>query len=307
MGSSTGMKRPTRIPKTLHYNFGLGADFGGKPWSLVHHVCLRSAIERIAPDEAYLYYEYEPGGPWWRLSRGLVTLVKVQAPREAFGRSLQHVAHRSDVLRLNKLIEYGGIYLDADILVQRSFDDLLCHSAVLGQQGLTDSKVGLANAVILAEPEAPFLKRWLEQYRSFRSQGLDEYYNEHSVKVPAELAGLYPEDVHVLPQTAFYWPLWTPEHLEWIFASNRRVDTGDSYATHLWESHAWKYLEGLTPGQVRRQNTNFAVWVRPYLEGLSGRYGATPLAQRARKLAGRASRKFKQWLPLSLAAGAEGS
>jgi hypothetical protein len=45
-----------------HYMFGMARDFGGKPWSLVHHVCVKSAVERIAPERTYLYYEFEPTG-----------------------------------------------------------------------------------------------------------------------------------------------------------------------------------------------------------------------------------------------------
>jgi hypothetical protein len=198
----------SRIPKILHYAFGLAKDFGGKPWSLVHHVCLKSALARIAPDKAFFYYEFEPSGPWWELSRQLVTPVRIEAPREIFGRPLAHVAHRAGVVRLQKLIEHGGIYLDADVLVQRSFDDLLNHSTVLGQEGL-DAGVGLADAVILAEPQSPFLCRWLNEYRSFRSTGRDEFWNEHAVKLPLRLARAYPNEITVLPHTAFFWPLWT--------------------------------------------------------------------------------------------------
>src|ERR1700691_1241250 len=101
----------SRIPKILHYVFGMARDFGGKPWSLVHHVCLKSAVERINPEEVFFYYEHEPTGPWWALGRQLLTPVKITAPREIFGRPLEHVAHRADVVRLQKLIEFGGIYL----------------------------------------------------------------------------------------------------------------------------------------------------------------------------------------------------
>jgi len=51
----------------------MARDFGRKPWSLVHHVCVKSAVERIAPERTYLYYEFEPTGPWWELSREIVT------------------------------------------------------------------------------------------------------------------------------------------------------------------------------------------------------------------------------------------
>src|SRR5437588_4669094 len=136
------------IPKVLHYCFGMSSDFGGKPWSLIHHVCLASAVQRIKPDNVFFYHEYEPTGPWWELSKALVQPVKITAPAEVFGKPLLHVAHKSDLVRLQKLIEHGGIYLDADVLVQRSFDDLLQFPAVLGREG----EWGTANAVILAEP-----------------------------------------------------------------------------------------------------------------------------------------------------------
>src|ERR1700735_1976184 len=203
----------SRVPKILHYTFGMASNFGGKPWSLVHHVCLKSAVERISPQETFFYYEFEPNGPWWELSRELVTPVRIEAPREIFGRPLDHVAHRADVVRLQKLIEHGGIYLDADVLVQRSFDDLLDHQTVLGQEG-QNAQWGLANAVMLAEPRSPFLTRWLEEYRSFRG----EIWNEHSVQLPQKLARAHPSEITVLPPTAFFWPLWTDEHLDWIFA-----------------------------------------------------------------------------------------
>lgn len=276
----------SRIPKVLHYTFGMAADFGGKPWSLLHYVCLRSAIAHIAPDQVFFYYEYEPTGPWWDLSRDLVTLVKITAPREIFGNPLLHVAHRSDVVRLQKLIEHGGIYLDADVLVQRDFDDLLNETVVLGREG-RDGEFGMANAVILARPNAPFLVRWLETYRSFRSKGRDEFWNEHSVEYPAKLAKEHPEDITVLSEKAFYWPLWTDEHLDWIFRSRKPIPLDQTYANHLWEARAWSIVEDLTPGQVRTKDTNFNRWARPYLEGLAGNYGPPPLARHLKKLSSR--------------------
>ena len=80
--------------------------------------------------------------------------------------------------------------------MQRDFDDLLNESVVLGREG----EFGLANAVILAEPNATFLVRWLDAYRSFRSKGKDEFWSEHSVLLPAKLAQAYPHEVTILPE-----------------------------------------------------------------------------------------------------------
>lgn len=273
----------SRIPKVLHYIFGMASDFGGKPWSLVHHVCLKSAVERIAPEQVYFYYEFEPTGPWWELSRPLVTPVPISAPREIFGNRLDRVAHRADVVRLERLIEQGGIYLDADVLVQRSFDDLLDNSVVLGQEQ-HEREPGLANAVILAEPQAPFLLRWYEKYRTFKGgpPGTKNW-NEHSVQLPRRLAQEHPSEITVLPPTAFFWPLWTEDHLAWMFASNQPIPPNGAYANHLWENFAWKHVEDLTVRRIRRIDTNFNVWARPLLEDLPDDYGEPTLLERYAK------------------------
>lgn len=288
-----GFEQMSRIPKLLHYTFGMARDFGGKPWSLMHHVCLMSAIERIRPEKTFFYCQYEPTGPWWQLSRPHVELVQIEAPKEIFGRPLKHVAHQSDVVRLQKLIEHGGIYLDADVLVQRDFDDLLDNSTVLGQEG-EGGEYGMANAVILAEPAAPFICRWLEAYRSFRSQGRDEYWNEHSVQLPVKLAREHPDEIAILSPKAFFWPLWTDSHLDWIFRSNRPIPVDGVYANHLWESNAWQFIDGLTPGQVRGRETNFHRWARPFVADLPDDYGAPTFTDRWRKTQYAVSQKMER-------------
>jgi len=261
----------TKIPRILHYIFGMAPDFGGKPWGLVHHACLASAIDRIKPDEVFFHYAHEPSGPWWALSRPLVTLRPMTAPTEIYGNELLHVAHRAGVTRLRILQEYGGIYLDADVLVHRAFDDLLDFPVVMGIEG-KDQIQGLADAVILAKRGAPFIRTWLESYRSFRSKGRDEYWAEHAVWMPARIAQEQPEQVHILPHTAFFWPLWTPDHLTWMYETTHPIQT-NAYANHLWEAVAWPHFKELSPGRVRQKASNFHHWLRPYVADLPDDYG----------------------------------
>ena len=277
------------IPKVLHYCFGLSPDFGGKPWSLIHYACLKSAVERMQPADVFFYCEYEPAGPWWDLTRKMVTVERIKAPREIFGNPLLHAAHRADVVRLEKLLSVGGIYLDADVFVHKGFDCLLEHKTVLGEQQVGGVVMGLCNAVILAEAQAPFLQRWLSRYRSFRSRGHDAYWDEHSVRLPYQLSKEYPGEITVLPPSAFFWPTFTTEDLAMIFDSAVHLDHSNSYATHLWESVVWqRYLEDLTPRRVRKLDTNFHRWVRPMIENLPDAYGAPAavdrIARRIRRL-----------------------
>ena len=262
----------SRIPKILHYCFGFKEDFGGRAWGLSHYACVKSAVEQIEPDRVNFYYEYELEGPWWDLTRELVTPVRMTAPREIFGNRIDHPAHRSDVVRLERLIEEGGIYLDADVLVQRSFDPLLDNSVVMGAEG-RNARWGVANAVIAAEPGAPFLRRWYDRYRSFRGTE-KKYWNEHSVRLPQKLARQHPDEITILPHTAFFWPLWTEAHIHWMFESGKPVPLDGAYANHLWDRKAYFYLKDLTPGEVRAVDTNFHRWVRPYVADLPDDHGA---------------------------------
>jgi Glycosyltransferase sugar-binding region containing DXD motif len=276
-----------RIPKILHYCFGLNKDFGRKPWSLAHYVCVASAVKKIQPDVTYFYYQYEPSGCWWDLTKPMLQLVPIVAPCEIFGNPLEHPAHKADVVRLEKIIEHGGIYLDSDVLVQRSFDDLLDYSSAMGQEGEA-GKYGMANAVILAEPKAPFMMRWYEEYRSFRG-ATGYYWSEHSAELPGRLAKQHPDEIHVLPPNAFFWPMWSANELKVLFESSEEIDVSACYANHLWESQGWQYLDHLTPGKVRAKDTNFNRWARPYLDGLPDDLGDRTLPEKtvvlAKKLA----------------------
>ena len=261
----------------------MAPDAGGKPWSLVHHACLASAIEGIKPTDVHFYCEYEPSGEWWELSRKLVDVEKISAPREIFGNPVVHPAHQADVVRLEKLISRGGIYLDADVFVHRSFDDLLGNTTVLGKQVVDGAEFGICNAVILSEAEAPFLKRWFSEYRSFRSRGKDQFWDEHSVQIPLRLFREFPEEVTALSHFAFFWPAFKPDEIKLIFASTADIDLGRAYATHLWESIAWEdYLEYLTPSKVRSSDTNFHRWARPFVASLPGDYGAPSFSEQVR-------------------------
>jgi hypothetical protein len=279
------------IPKVLHYCFGLSSDFGGKPWSLIHYVCLRSAIERIRPKDVFFYCEHEPAGPWWELSRPMVTVKMIRAPREIFENPLLSCAHRADVVRLEKLISVGGIYLDADVFVHRSFDGLLNHATVMGEQRIDGNVVGLCNAVILSESNAPFLMKWHSEYRTFRSKGHDAYWDEHSVRIPYQLAKQFPNEIEILSHFAFFWPTYNERDLALVFDSNSPIDLSRAYATHLWESLAWdQYLECLTPRRVRIVSTNFHRWALPMVTELPDDYGALSIKERL----GRGARQLKR-------------
>jgi hypothetical protein len=247
----------------------------------MNHVCVMSALERIRPKKAFFYYEHEPSGPWWQQTRPYVELVRITAPREVFGNPVLHPAHRADVLRLRVLIEQGGIYLDTDVMVHRDFDDLLDNEVVLGREDAQGPK--LCNAVILARAGAPFLERWYAEYRSFRGTSGAEYWAEHSVLLPFRLMQQYPDEITVLPHDAFHWPGPTNEELALMFGPWPGREVRSRYANHLWAQLSLRYTWDLTPGQVRRVDSAFHRWARPFVADLPDDYGKPDLLFRVRR------------------------
>lgn len=251
------------IPNIFHFCYGLSEDFGGKPFSLVHYLAIKSAKDVNSPDKILFYYSFEPQGEWWEKAKSLVTLVKVSPPEEIFGNKLFHVAHKADVLRLNALIDHGGIYLDLDTISRKAFSPLLKNKFVIGKQGKW-RKMGLCNAVMMAEKNSEFAKLWLNEYRTFRSKGKDKYWAEHSVKLPMKLAKSNPGLLHIEPYDSFHFPLYYPSSLKNLFEKEKSYP--NAYCHHLWEGGSWnKYLKDLNVEDIKKRNSTYNSIARRFL------------------------------------------
>ena len=117
-------ERASSIPNVIHY-----MTLDNKEMTFLEWLAIRSAIHYLQPDKVYLHGEAEPVGEWYRKLREhhstVVRFHLIPVPKQTiFGMPLERMAHRSDFLRLAILYCYGGVYMDTDILVLRSFDDL---------------------------------------------------------------------------------------------------------------------------------------------------------------------------------------
>ncbi len=274
------------IPNILHFVFGMATDFGGKPFSLVHYLSVKSAVDLNKPEAAILHYQYEPGGEWWEKAKPLLTLNRITAPESIMGNELFHVAHKADVVRLQALKESGGIYLDLDTISVKPLSGLLDQEFVIGQElkaayvpknwrqrlkynlGLVKNKdgtsTGLCNAVLLSARDSEFVNLWLNEYKNFRSKGRDKYWNEHSVLVPQRLAKEHPGLLTQLGPFAFHYPLYNPEGLKMMFEEVH--DFPEAYLHHLWESFAWeKYMSKLTEVKIKTTDTTYNLIARRFL------------------------------------------
>ena len=259
-----------KIPNIIHFIYGFKEQ--KEDFELYRYIAIKSAYDVNKPDKIYFYYYYEPKGYWWEKIKPLLTLEKIDPPTEIFGNPVYHYAHQADIIRIQKLIEYGGIYLDIDTICLRSFQDLLDYDFVMGLQNNSDDTevYGLCNAVILSKANSLFGNKWLESYKTFRSKGRDDTWDEHSVLKPFELSKLYSKDIKILNSKAFFYPLWYDIN-DILFNENFNIDNykniiKDNYCIHLWDTYSSVYLKSLNENLIFNNNTLYNIFSRKFLK-----------------------------------------
>lgn len=225
--------------KVLHLIYGLKQH---EPFYHFHWALIERMISTIKPDQVFFHYTYEPQGDYWEKIKKKVRAVQVP-PFEYYGVArLKHFAHKADVVRLLALYEMGGLYLDIDTLIFKSFDDLFsAGQLVLGIErwhGRTEPR-GICNAVILAPRNHGGVRAWLRSYSYFRGKGvkLERYWAEHSVRLP--LLWLPRRgDVKVLDSHSFFEINGDETNLFFDSDQAAQVEArvAGAYSLHLWET-----------------------------------------------------------------------
>lgn len=280
------------IPNYVHFVYSTSPVLGGKQFSITHYLAVMSAYAVNKPEKIYFHYQYEPQGEWWEKVKPLLTLNKVEMPRHVFGNRIQHIAHQADVVRLRMLHKFGGVYMDLDTFCIKPYHHLLDNEMVMGKQfkrpvfynagakALYKTKrlllypfvklpapgiKGLANTIVFSQPESRFLSLWMDSYKTFRGQGLEElYWDEHSVRMPYAIAQKNPDLITVLAPETFYYPFYDARGLQLLFEKVHSFP--NALIFHLWESVSWKkYCQHLTPEIIKTKDTTYNLLARKYL------------------------------------------
>lgn len=133
------------IPKTIHLCW-----LSGDPYPDLVSRCLTSWRKHLPDYEVRLWNRdtfHVDGTPW-----------------VSEATACKKYAFAADYIRLHALYHHGGIYLDADVEVLRSFDDLLHLRSFIGHETSGD----LEPAIIGAQPGAPWIGHCLAYYNGRR-------------------------------------------------------------------------------------------------------------------------------------------
>ncbi|KAJ7968518.1 lactosylceramide 4-alpha-galactosyltransferase [Quillaja saponaria] len=188
----------------------------------------------IAPDFDYIFKDTH-GEVWFnRLREGNVNPGEV-----SLGQNL------SNLLRLALLYKFGGIYIDADVVVLKSFSKL---RNTIGAQNF-DSKTGnwsrLNNAVMIFDKNHPLLFKFIQEFALTFNGNKWGHNGPYLVsRVVSRVTGRPGFNFRVLPPLAFYPVDWSriqslfqgPRdelHSKWLI-KKLGVISKHSFAVHLW-------------------------------------------------------------------------
>ena len=251
-GLVTSMLKPSNtfvVPNVVHYVWFHGE---GEPLTFHHYLALLSVKKFIKPIKIMFHCDYEPVHQYWKKVKATFRELEVvhrSPPTSIFGHEVARAEHRADFARLEILKEYGGIYLDTDVIAVRSFDPLRKYEFTMGVE--YHGKPGrLNNGVILSTTGARFLQKWHDSYRDFSKREWDT----HSCIRPYELMWEHPRLIHVEDRSINY-----PGGKQLDLIYELLYDWRGNYAVHLWQC-LYDFHHG--PEQIKKMNTTFGALAR---------------------------------------------
>ena len=253
-----------KIPRIVHFIFGMEPKFGNKPFGMVQYAAIKSAHDLLNPTTIYVHKIYEPSGFLWDQAKKMVTLNKIEPVKDIYGSPVEHVAHMADLIRLQVLERFGGIYHDMDVITLRPYkSEWFERDFVMGQQS---DRSQLCNAVMMSAPKSQFITLWLNVYKAYFDKNEWDF---HSVKLPAKIARSHPDLILTLDPKTFFYPLWVRPDIELIHRSSdwNWSDHVDQYAYHVWEHASFDLWKDLTIGDVFRpiNDSSFKILMRRFI------------------------------------------
>lgn len=131
------------IPKIIHFCW-----LSNDPYPEKIKYCMDSWKKKL-PDYEFIHWNFD------RFPRGTSLWVD-----QAFDN--HKYAFAADFIRMYALYHYGGIYLDTDVEVLKSFNELLRLPYFIGRE---NSKHGIEAAIIGSEKNAEWVKHCLDYYK----------------------------------------------------------------------------------------------------------------------------------------------
>jgi len=221
-------------------------------------------VMAAAPDLLYLFKK-TPAEEWLRKIRS----GHIDPGKVPFAQNL------SNILRLAVLYKYGGVYIDTDMILLRSFSGL---KNTIGAQN-TDPQTGkwnrLNNAVLAFDKRHPLLLKFMKEFALTFDGNKWGHNGPYLVtRVVNSLAKRSRPDFKIMLPIAFYPVDWIrifsyfmspsdKEHVQWRSAKIIQLEK-ETHAIHLWnkESRGLNVEEGSIMHHIFNKNCIFCLSVQ---------------------------------------------
>lgn len=244
-----------KVPPIVHYTIGFKFNFQ-------HYLAVKSAHDRIRPQHIYFHAENEfPKSVYFHraVTEFHAILVQARFVNYVHDRVVEVPEHRGDIIRLETLIRFGGIYLDTDVIVLQPFDVFLHDEMTIP----AENAYGLNNGIIIAKRCSRFLLRWYDRYKDFN----DSQWAYHSVIVPLQL--YQADNTGVRVERKLLKADW-PQCADLIFGNK----TDHEFWASVRAIHAYYRHHNTTYDEVSVMalQNNFGLVARRILAGKAGMY-----------------------------------
>ena len=212
------------MEKIIHYCW-----FGPKPLPKLAKKCITSWKKYMPDYEIKLWSEEN------------VNLNECDFIKEAYEN--KKWAFVADYVRTKVLYEYGGIYMDTDMELTKSLDDLMTEDFVIGVE---DSGYIAAGLIIVKNKHNKYVKKMLDFYRKTKFNDVENLFD---ISIPRVLTNIFKDDVELSDTTKtikidkelaiyprdYFYPL--------SYDRKNNIFTENTYSIHYYDASWLSYFE----------------------------------------------------------------
>lgn len=244
------------VPKIVHYVwYGLKVKF-----DFYGFLSFISALRFVRPCLILIHGNILPQGLYWKfiinIYPNIIHVERLIESNKIFGKKVKHINNLSDVIRIEALLKYGGIYLDMDMVLMRDVDLLRQYPCTMSY---LRPHFHLGSSYIMAERNSTFMQKWLDGYKyHYRNDS----YSYSAMRYPYMLATNFTDLIHVENET-----ISRPYSLHGVAIFKhglRPFDWSKLYGVHLYSR---KNEEAVNEMVIRDLNTTFGAIARHIIFG----------------------------------------
>lgn len=246
------------IPKNIHFIYPVTDKT--RPWSMVNDLSVETAFHVYPEHQIYIWTNNLYAVPFNNMGHGRINVCEIDLPTHIGDAEIVWPQYASDVMRLQILLDYGGIYMDTDIINLRQFTPPDENTLTFCWE--TPKCESICNAIMFAPKGNQFIKSWLDRMPAAMSHPTWAY---GGVVVPYEMANDPSFDpYHSAISSNAFCPLDLSKN--WMFDPALKAEAkervGSSYAVHVFETYWRDIIKDITPEWIRQNDCLFSELVR---------------------------------------------